>query len=366
MSINQLAHKITFSKNGKLTEYLFDKNSKDVEFVKYIKNSVVNDNPRIEEIIEEWYIKSLEEYVEIRKTLKYNLNSKIAERRDWKSFGNVNRNNNTLENTNIGEDVFIEWLPSILDNPKNKNYIEKYCHNNKLFEYTQNSNSTTQDLIYINDAIYNELNDMEKYKDLISRTNNISNNMNKVNKNKKLQYKLPIAKSFIENNVICKDDTLVDSNNIINSITKINNNGDSKGLFVPVHQRSGFNNIIRNNRNNNESNRNDNESNRNIFKVHKKMDQPRFTFVIKGIPDPETVNQNDILDALCNTSYTLRENDRLASVFIIKDKNTRKQKNMCLVNFRNEDIKNKVLNECLSSRILFNNCILSVEDGHNN
>jgi hypothetical protein len=104
----------------------------------------------------------------------------------------------------------------------------------------------------------------------------------------------------------------------------------------------------------------------NLFKVHKRLEQPKFTFVIKGIPDPHTVTHNDILEALCRTSHTLRGNPNVASVFILKDKQSNRQKNMCLVNFRKEDIKNQVLQECQSSRVLFNSCILEVEDGRNN
>jgi hypothetical protein len=343
-------HKITFINNNETQEYLFDKNSMDVEFVKYVKNTVICESPRTEEIIELWHIKSLDKDVEVKRTLKFNPVSKVTERRDWKPYGY--ESNDTMNKTNLGDDVFIEWSPSIL-----------YCKNNYSSQYTNNIDNTTQDLIFINTDMNHQLHNMEKHNDLITTTNRISNSLTKINRNHSQPGLLPLAKTYIENNLDGKSKIDKTDNTLVKDIAKSANDdaGDSDGFFVPVHKRSGFKNMMRSKRSPNNG-----DIEQNLFKVHKRIDQPKFTFVIKGIPDPQTVTHTDILEALCRTSYTLHENPNAASVFILKDKETRKHKNMCLVNFRKEDIKNQVLEECRTSRVLFNNCILTVEDGHNN
>ena len=353
-------HTITFTINGETQEYLFDKNSMDVEFVKYDKNVVICENPRTEEIIELWHIKSLDKDVEVKRTLKYKPVSKVAERRDWKSFGIDS--NDTMNKTNVGEDVFIEWTPAILNNSKNMKYVETYCNDNYRAQYSNNISKTTQDLIFINTNMEHQLYNMDKHSSLIERTNNISNSLTKINRNRTQPDLLPVAKTYIENNLDGKSKTDKSSSNMVKDIAKTANDGvDRDGFFVPVHKRSGFKNMKRYKRSPKNS-----DNVQNVFKARKRVEQPKFTFVIKGIPDPQTVSYMDILDALCRTSYTLRENPNVCSVFILKDKQTRQQKNMCLVNFRKEDIKNQVLQECQSSRVLFNNCILEVEDGRNN
>jgi hypothetical protein len=352
-------HTITFSKDGKTQEYLFDKNSMDVEFVKYVKNTVICESPRTEEIIELWHINSLDRDVEVKRTLKYTPISKVAERRDWKPYG-IDCND-TMGKATYGDDVFIEWSPSILNNHKNKEYVEKYCNDNYRAQYSSNIPKTTQDLIYINTNIEHQFHNMDKHSSLIERTNNISNSLTKINRNRSMPSLLPTAKSYVENNLITKSKSKDDNGNtLVKDIAKTSRDGgDSDGFFVPVHKRSGFKNMMH-------SRRSPRNRDQNLFKVHKRLEQPKFTFVIKGIPDPHTVTHNDILEALCRTSHTLRGNPNVASVFILKDKQSNRQKNMCLVNFRKEDIKNQVLQECQSSRVLFNSCILEVEDGRNN
>lgn len=354
-------HTITFINNGETQEYLFDKNSMDVEFVKYVKNIVVCESPRTEEIIELWHIKSLDKDVEVKKTIKFNPISKIADRRNWKPYGYDS--NDTMNKTDIGDDVFIEWSPSILKSKKNKKYIENYCKENYSSQCTNNIDNTTQDLIFINTDMNNQLYNMEKYNDLINTTNRISNSLTKINRNHKQEGLLPVAKTYIENNLDGNSKTDKSDNTLVKDIAKSANDdgGDRDGRFVPVHKRSGFKSMMHSKRLSKNG-----DTGQNLFKVHKRVEQPKFTFVIKGIPDPQTVTHTDILDALCRTSYTLYENPSSASVFILKDKETRKQKNMCLVNFLKEDIKNQVLQECQSSRVLFNNCILTVEDGRSN
>lgn len=361
------AHTITFNNNGIKQKYLFDKNSMDVEFIKYVKNKVVCEKPRIEEIIELWRIKSLNKEIEVKRTLKYKLVTKKVERRDWKPFGHDSID--TMNKSNYGDDTYIEWSPEILNNSKNRKYIEKYyvegCNN----KYNNEDNKTMQDLIFINTNIPNQLGNLEKYNILISKTNRISNVLTKINRNRKLPGLLPIAKTYIDNNLDTNSRKDKLSNTMVNDIAKTTNHEfDDNGLFIPVHRRSGFRNMMRTRRyrNNNDSNNDSNNEGQNLFRVRKREDQPRFIFVVKGIPDPQYVINTDILDALCNTSHTLRENPKAASIVILKDKQTRKQKNMCLVIFNKEEVKNKVLQECQSSRVLFNNCILSVEDGNNN
>jgi hypothetical protein len=358
-------HIITFTKNGESIEYLFDKSSTDVDFVEYVKNSVISVSPRIEETVEKWHIKSLDRDVEFKTTRKYTKVSKIAERRDWESYGT--KNTNTMENTLYGEDTFFEWSPSILKNPKNLKYIENYCNDNYRVQYHNNIPKTTSDLIYINTTNKEEQTTLLKYENEIARVNKISDGLNALNKKQMRETLSKLPKTYIENNLDVKATT--GSSSMMKDIAKTNESNTENGLFVPVHLRTKFKNMqlsIPQQRRLNKNRGNSHNSDDKLFKVHKRLDQPKFTFVVKGIPYPDSTSQSEILESLCKTSYTLRQDPKMASVFILKDKETRKYKNMCLVNFRKEELKNKVLQECQSSRVLMDNCILNIEDGRNN
>jgi len=118
----------------------------------------------------------------------------------------------------------------------------------------------------------------------------------------------------------------------------------------------------------NSKNNNQKPKKQGVFKVQKNNGhRKKYTFVVKNYGFPESITEDDIKNTLMQYSHTLQNiQSRSWNVYILKDKNTGKNRDMCLVNFYDEEIKNMVLNECLSCSIGINNVIVNIEDGHNN
>ena len=408
-----MVHTIIFKDNDTNEEinYLFDKNSYDVKFVKYITNIVSSIEPRIEEVEELWYIKSLERDVKIKKKYTYSSGkSEITKRLELNNYGKDNIN--PMDKVSQNEYVFMEWNPSILDNPKNLQIINNYTNKYSLYLKNKIHISNDCDLIFINENMLNKHknikniknkfnfnnnnndnnnndneneneNENERYEDTIKLVNNLSSKMNNYNKLKTNKPVLPIPKSY-KGNCINKINT--NANNSIRKLAEQHIQNNTSNLFMPVIINININNDNNDNDDNDDNNDNNDNNNDNnddndngkllgfrnksgLFKVKKYKDSQygkRYTFIIKGIPYPNNTNNECIINSICNVSLIIKNNPSLISIYILKDKKTHKQKNMCLANFNTEKVKNEVLADCIKSRVYLDNCSLIIEDGNNN
>ena len=345
-------------------KYLFDKTSPDVEFIKYIKSETISAIPRIEIIEEEWRIKSLDKRVKLSR--KYTFTNKIGERRNWDSYGSLSTDKPT-----IGEDVYLEWMPSMLSNPDNLTRVRNLVTEYENVKYNIEKMSRNFDLIFINTNANDRLSKIYKtrYEDLITDVNRISERL--LNRNKKLNRN---GLTIIDNNNINISNTSSEDNNNenINTMKEIAKTNTSEGLFVPVHLRSAYKNIIKNTKQSNNveteiDNNDECESNVKLFQVPKTKQKPKkYTFVIKDIPDPNNKTESCIINTLMDYSLTLQDDPSVVSVYILKNRANGRNKNMCLVNFKKEHIKNKVLEECTRCKITMDNSVLIIEDGKKN
>jgi hypothetical protein len=344
-----MAYPIEFiDSSGNKTEYLFDKLSLDVKFLKYSKNEIISNNPRIELVVEEWYIKSLDKIIEFKKTTKYMNNEGI--RRNFQKYGKSTHISNT---TSYGDDEFIEWYPHMLNETKNIEKVRKYLNKYGGIMYGQNV-PYTEDLIFINVSNMDNMSDINKFELLINDINKCSTLLNNRNKkrNRPGLLSIPSNNKDIDN----LNNNIINKKNDMKKLSDTNKNSNS-GLFMPVHLRDNFNKFF-------PVTEDENNSKKELFKVPKNNN--KYKFVIKGINNSINVTHTDIIDLLVKYSPTLSEKPHIANVFILKDKKTNKNKDICLVNFKNEKLKDKVLNECLKHKVLFNNCVLLIEDGYNN
>lgn len=363
--MKQNTFEILFREGGEEIKYLFDKTSPDVEFVKYIKNAVISETPRVELIEEEWHIKSLDKNIKLSR--KYTFNNKIGERRNWKQYGSL-----SSDKSSVGEDVFLEWMPSMLSFPENLKKARSIVELYEKYKYNISAMPVDFDLIFINTSCSDRISMMYKsrYEDLIYDVNRISDKL--LHRNKKLNRNgLTITDDILDN-----DDNENNDNNIkINTMREIAKTNTSEGLFVPVHLRSGYKNIMEKDGSNmSDTVENDNED---VLDSDTVVDKPRlfqvpkvkpkkYTFVIKDIPDPNNKTEQDIIDVLMNYSITLQDNPRAVSVYILKNKSSGRNKNMCLVNFKKENIKKQVFEECTRCKITMDNTVLIIEDGKKN
>lgn len=362
--MKQNTFEILFREGGEEIKYLFDKTSPDVEFVKYIKNAVISETPRVELIEEEWHIKSLDKNIKLSR--KYTFNNKIGERRNWKQYGSL-----SSDKSSVGEDVFLEWMPSMLSFPENLKKVRSIVELYEKYKYNISAMPVDFDLIFINTSYSDRLSMLYKsrYEDLIYDVNRISDKL--LHRNKKLNRNgLTITEDIPDNEYNENNENIANKINTMREIAKTNT---SEGLFVPVHLRSGYKNIMEKDSSNmsvSASTENVNEfepstDNTKLFQVPK-VKPKKYTFVIKDIPDPNNKTEQDIIDVLMNYSMTLQDNPRAVSVYILKNKSSGRNKNMCLVNFKKENIKKQVFEECTRCKITMDNTVLIIEDGKKN
>lgn len=349
MDIKHTTHIHEYEKDGVTHQYKFDTRSKEVEFVEYVSNKVISKEPYTEEVVEKWYIKPLDCFVKITRTSKYF--GELAKRRQLKKFGKY-----TSNYASVGEDVFIEWNPSVLGNSN----ILKYANN--YVKTRANDDLDESNVLYFNKNIsQNDKNSMmclSRYEDLINNVNEISNNkMKQIRKTNRRQL-LPTPREGENLVQVSKKE-----NEKMKEISSTNNSSSQNGLFVPVHLRKGI--TKSHSSQNDDTNNNKQSKNSKVFQVPKKQHAPRYTFVFKGLPNPEDLTQDIIKNIIYDNSYTYRtsNNPRACSVFILKDRNTGKQKNMCLIHFKNKELKEQVLSELQNTRITFEHVIITVEDG---
>lgn len=380
MDLKESKHIVEYEQDGVMKQYEFSSYSKDVEFRGYKTNKVISTDPYTELVEEKWYIKSLDKEIVLKRTTKYF--GELAKRRQWEQYGNNNDNS-----ASVGEDVFMEWNPEILRNKSVLRQVEKYYYSGG------NNNNDPRDIIYFNQNIStnyvnNYLSPAIQYQDLIKNVNKLSDNKIKNIKTLARKTLLPIPRNDNQNHIT--KSTV--NHRHMKTIAQSNTSSSNDGMFVPVHLRKGYKSN-RNSRNNtrpgsacstNSDKSNDssdtktrdtqnNHNNKRLFQVprrnqHQHQHQKRYTFVFKGLPNPDDLTNEIILNIVYKHSYTFREikDPRMCSVFILKDKNTGKNKNMCLVHFKKEDVKNTVLEELLSQRITHDHVIIHVEDGKNN
>jgi hypothetical protein len=352
MNIEHATYVYEYEKEGVKTQYNFDTRSKDVEFVEYISNTVKSLEPYTEEVVEKWLIKPLDKHIKITRTTKYF--GDVAKRRQYNVFCKDKNNYASL-----AEDVYFEWNPAVLDTSNIKNHAYQY-------EMSNGGNDLdSSNVLYFNKN--NQLTDnyilqtQNKYSDLIDNVNSISNK--KVKDIRKAKSKPLLNIPRLGENRITNNDNF----DKMKELSSSNSYSSNNGLFVPVHLRnkqtpaSRYDSASRYD----PSSRNDSASrNDNIFRVPKRQHAPRYTFVFKGLPNPNDMTPDIIKQIIYTNSPTFRtiKNDRECTVYIIRDKNTGKQRNMCLIHFKTEHLKNNILDELLNTRITYDHVIINVEN----
>lgn len=375
MDLKESKHIVEYEKDGVMHQYSFSSYSKDVEFRGYQTNKVISIEPYTELVEEKWYIKSIDKDIIIKKTSKYY--GELAKRRQLEQFGNNNENQTTL-----GEDVFMEWNPELLRNKDVLKKVEEY------YNTFGNNNNDPKDIIYFNQNIdtqqvNNYLSPAIQYQDFIKNVNKLSDIKLKSIRTLPRKDLLPTPKNDNKNHIT----KITDNHSNMKTLAQSNTSNSNNIYFVPVHLRKDYksnknktrlssnssdksydNLCVNKTTSNNNSN---NNTDTKLFKVpsrNQQQYQKRYTFVFKGLPNPDYLTNDIIQSILYNHSYTFREikDPRMYSVFILKDRKTGKNNNMCLVHFKKEDIKNAVLKELLSQRIKHDHVIIHVEDSKNN